>query len=155
MFQGISIRGKRMAQSYHVAGNLRYRLSMKGPEKQHVPIFRQLPNVFRKLRSKPRIEHRVIFKNQNARHGVLTRLLKQREMASQATICAWRAEPARRDLQIFPVHCRKPNYPVDSVLDESRTDPLPTIRSSVQVYAELMREEVVKLHRRSSSFDRT
>jgi hypothetical protein len=123
---------------------------MEPTEENHVPILRQLLDGLGEPGIESWIEHSVVFKDQNAGPSFVAGLLDHRQVAAQTTVRAREKIPRRGELKTLTVQRGKSSDLFDIVLCKSRQHLLPAIASLIQVYANLIWEEVVKIHRQSS-----
>src|SRR5258707_4314872 len=119
---------------------------MNGAEKNHVPIIRELIAVSGKPGVELRGQHGVVFKNQNARPRCGASLLNRGQMSAQTAIGARIIIPKTWDSQLPAVRRRKTNYAFEFVFGKLGLHLPPTIWSLVQVDANLVGKEIVKLH---------
>src|SRR6185436_20733237 len=85
--------------------------------------------------------------DQNARPSFVAGLLDYRQVAAQATVCPRERLPCRWVFKGFTVQRRKSNHLFDIVLRESGQHFFPAIAPLIQVDANLIWEEIVKIHR--------
>src|SRR5712691_2493357 len=124
---------------------------MNGSEKNHVPITRELIAVSGKPGVELRSQHGIVFKNQNARPRCGASLLNRGEVTAQTAIGAGIIVPKSWDCQLAAVHRRKANYALEIVFGKLGLHLPPTICALVQVDANLVGKEIVKLHEFCSS----
>ncbi len=119
---------------------------MNGAEKNHVPIIGELIAESGKPGVELRRQHGVVFKNQHARPRLGAGLLNHGEMTAQAAIGARKVVPRTWNCHPAAVRCGKADYPLEIVFGKFSLHLPPTICALVQVDANLVGKEIVKLH---------